>query len=204
MAKRFYEQSIAHLDVVLQQTATMIGVLRVSACAVAFNDALEKHFSELGVNDLKRISSTKEKREINALMDALLVYVDEFATLRGYAVGALEATDDFANDIKQGRFVISYLDTPSRLRTVKLKVRSSLRIVELLVGETTRASALAYEDILPLDPQLLREKKVADPNVTVCHGPTRGGTNLSVAAAEVFDHLEHGDTLGPCLARIRR
>ncbi|MCZ6511240.1 MAG: hypothetical protein O7A62_11695, partial [Alphaproteobacteria bacterium] len=204
VAKRVYEQSIAHLDVALQQTATMIGVLRVTACAVAFNDALKNHFSELEVNELKRISSAKERREINTLMDALLVYVDEISTLRGYAVEAIEATDDFADEIKQGLFVATYLDTPSKLRAAKSNVTTSRRSVELLVGETTRASALAYEDILPLDPKLLREKKVADPNVSLCHGPTRGGTNLSVAAAKVFDHLEHGDTLGPCLARIRR
>lgn len=204
MAKRFYEQSIAHLDVAVQQTATMIGVLRVRACAAAFNDALEKHFSELKVNELKRISSAKEGREINTLTDAMLVHIEELTTLRGYAVEALEATDDFADEIKQGLFVATYLDTPSRLRAAKFNVTTSLRIVELLIGETTRASALAYEDILPLDAKLLREKKVADPNVTVCHGPTKGGTILSVAAVDVFSHIEHGDTLGPCLVRIKR
>ena len=61
VAKRFFEQSIAHLDVALQQTATMIGVLRVTACAVAFNDALKNRFSELEVNELKRISSARYK-----------------------------------------------------------------------------------------------------------------------------------------------
>ena len=65
----------------LLQNATMIGVLRARACAVEFNEALKKHFSELGVNELKRISSAKDRREINTLTDALLVYIDEITTL---------------------------------------------------------------------------------------------------------------------------
>ncbi len=202
IALEFYQESVGHLDLSLKRVKKMLRLVRKEACISEFNDALEIRLAELGVNDFPRISSGRSK--IRSLEDALVVQKSEFKALRRYAVKAIEAVGTIADATARGLFVATLLGEPNELKTAKGELEYGKRTVTALLAATTRATALALEDIFPLGSELLLDPKSDVRTVEICHvtfsesDQSSTSRKLSVEATDVRRHLAHGDTLGSC------